>query len=103
MLARGRTCLTRSFAIQVQTVAADTLQLETPSPSWASLCALNRMGSQVAKELVLCQVLRPTLPAADLLSPGCLARYSVKPVLMRRWQPERARSRSDADLRDASS
>ncbi|CAL1714972.1 unnamed protein product [Somion occarium] len=62
--------------------------------SWSWLSTINRVNSQVQKTLVLAYV---TIPArsrvsTDLLSsPACLAHYSVREVVLRRFVPARMR------------
>ncbi|KAI0741551.1 hypothetical protein C8Q80DRAFT_1194920 [Daedaleopsis nitida] len=62
--------------------------------SWSWLSTINRVNSQVQKTLILTYV---TIPAqsrlsTDLLSsPACLAHYSVRDVVVRRFIPARMR------------
>ncbi|RDX48241.1 hypothetical protein OH76DRAFT_684627 [Lentinus brumalis] len=62
--------------------------------SWSWLSTINRVNAQVQKTLILTYV---TIPAqsrvsADLLSsPACLAHYSVRDVVLRRFIPARMR------------
>ncbi|RPD64261.1 hypothetical protein L226DRAFT_505843 [Lentinus tigrinus ALCF2SS1-7] len=62
--------------------------------SWSWLSTINRVNAQVQKTLILTYV---TIPAqsrvsADLLSsPACLALYSVRDVVLRRFIPARMR------------
>ncbi|EPT00911.1 hypothetical protein FOMPIDRAFT_1121603 [Fomitopsis schrenkii] len=90
------------FAIVVIPVYEDPTDQET-SPfdlansqpfSWTWLSTVNRVNSQVQKTLILTYV---TIPARsrvsqDLLSsPACLAHYSVREVVLRRFIPARMR------------
>ncbi|OBZ73490.1 putative tRNA-splicing endonuclease subunit sen2 [Grifola frondosa] len=69
--------------------------LSNSSPfSWSWLSTVNRVNSQVQKTLILTYV---TIPAQsrmspDLIaSPACLAHYSVREVVLRRFIPARMR------------
>ncbi|KAI0644190.1 hypothetical protein C8Q79DRAFT_132728 [Trametes meyenii] len=90
------------FAVVVIPVYEDSADKES-SPfnlpnadtfSWTWLSTVNRVNSQVQKTLILTYV---TIPAqsrisSDLLSsPGCLAHYSVRDVVLRRFIPARMR------------
>jgi tRNA splicing endonuclease len=60
---------------------------------WSELSCVNRLSSQVAKELMICNVLVPPLMArTEWASPRCLAKLTVQHVLMRRWLPEKSRA-----------
>ncbi|GBE86491.1 Probable tRNA-splicing endonuclease subunit [Sparassis crispa] len=85
------------FAVVVLPVYEDLADRETSplSPfSWAWLSTINRVNSQVQKTLILAYV---TIPAqskcsSDLLaSPACLAQYTVREVVVRRFIPARMR------------
>ncbi|KAI1793563.1 hypothetical protein LXA43DRAFT_221728 [Ganoderma leucocontextum] len=62
--------------------------------SWSWLSTVNRVNSQVQKTLILTYV---TIPASSrispelLSSPACLAHYSVRDVVLRRFIPARMR------------
>ncbi|KXN81536.1 putative tRNA-splicing endonuclease subunit sen2 [Leucoagaricus sp. SymC.cos] len=75
--------------------AQSTLNLENSHPfPWSWLSTINRVNSQVQKTLVLVYV---TIPARSrvslevLLSPACLAHYSIREVVLRRFVPARMR------------
>ncbi|KAF9445968.1 hypothetical protein P691DRAFT_777199 [Macrolepiota fuliginosa MF-IS2] len=75
--------------------AQSTFNLENASPfPWSWLSTINRVNSQVQKTLVLVYV---TIPArsrvsSDILStPACLAYYSIREVILRRFIPARMR------------
>ena len=60
-----------------------------------------RLSAQVAKELVILNVLRPDdMTADDMRSHTCLQRLMVQTVLYRRWLPERGRSNGYDDSLD---
>ncbi|KAI0077732.1 hypothetical protein K474DRAFT_1595426 [Panus rudis PR-1116 ss-1] len=63
--------------------------------SWSWLSTINRVNSQVQKTLILAYVTIPSqsrLSETDLLSsPACLAHYSVREVVLRRFIPARMR------------
>ncbi|KAI0955099.1 hypothetical protein AcW1_006783 [Taiwanofungus camphoratus] len=62
--------------------------------SWSWLSTINRVNSQVQKTLILAYV---TIPAQSrvqsslIASPACLAHYSVREVIVRRFIPARMR------------
>ncbi|KAI0794017.1 hypothetical protein C8Q74DRAFT_1193999 [Fomes fomentarius] len=62
--------------------------------SWSWLSTVNRVNAQVQKTLILTYVTIPskTRISTDLLSsPACLAHYSVRDVVLRRFIPARMR------------
>ncbi|EGN92189.1 hypothetical protein SERLA73DRAFT_117634 [Serpula lacrymans var. lacrymans S7.3] len=69
--------------------------LQNASPfSWSWLSTINRVNSQVQKTLILTYVTIPALSRLreDVLSsPACLAHYSVREVVLRRFIPARMR------------
>ncbi|KAF4610523.1 hypothetical protein D9613_006748 [Agrocybe pediades] len=71
------------------------IDLQNSSPfGWSWLSTINRVNSQVQKTLILVYV---TIPAKSrvskqvLLTPGCLAHYSIREVVLRRFIPARMR------------
>ncbi|THU91491.1 hypothetical protein K435DRAFT_673986 [Dendrothele bispora CBS 962.96] len=90
------------FAIVVCPVYEDLADQETSTTNlqnaepfnWHWLSTINRVNSQVMKTLILTYV---TIPArsrisSDVLSsPACLAQYSVREVIVRRFIPARMR------------
>ncbi|KAJ7576867.1 hypothetical protein C8J56DRAFT_373085 [Mycena floridula] len=75
--------------------AASELNIQNTTPfSWSWLSTINRVNTQVLKTLILVYV---TIPArarvsTDILSsPACLAQYSVREVVVRRFIPARMR------------
>ncbi|KAF8630749.1 hypothetical protein AX17_005344 [Amanita inopinata Kibby_2008] len=75
--------------------ASSPFNLQNTEPfTWSWLSTINRVNSQVQKTLILTYV---TIPArsrvsSDLLkSPACLAHYSVREVVLRRFIPARMR------------
>ncbi|KAF9564283.1 hypothetical protein CPC08DRAFT_660797 [Agrocybe pediades] len=72
-----------------------SIDLQNSSPfGWSWLSTINRVNSQVQKTLILVYV---TIPAKSrvskqvLLTPGCLAHYSIQEVVLRRFIPARMR------------
>ncbi|KAH9479662.1 putative tRNA-splicing endonuclease subunit tsp-2 [Psilocybe cubensis] len=72
-----------------------SIDLHNSSPfAWSWLSTINRVNSQVQKTLILVYV---TIPAKTrvsqsvLLTPACLAHYSVREVVLRRFIPARMR------------
>ncbi|PPQ79663.1 hypothetical protein CVT25_003237 [Psilocybe cyanescens] len=72
-----------------------SIDLHNSSPfAWSWLSTINRVNSQVQKTLILVYV---TIPAKSrvsqnmLLTPACLAHYSVREVVLRRFIPARMR------------
>ncbi|KZP26624.1 hypothetical protein FIBSPDRAFT_819308 [Athelia psychrophila] len=99
---RGPVFSHAEFAIVVCPVYEDPAD-EASSPfdfqntkpfEWSWLSTINRVNSQVQKTLILAYV---TIPARSrispnsLSSPGCLAHYSVREVVIRRFIPARMR------------
>uniref|UniRef100_D8Q3J3 tRNA-splicing endonuclease subunit Sen2 n=1 Tax=Schizophyllum commune (strain H4-8 / FGSC 9210) TaxID=578458 RepID=D8Q3J3_SCHCM len=72
-----------------------TLNPEDGAPyTWTWLSTINRVNAQVMKTLVLVYVTIPArerLPAGALLGPACLAHYSVREIVVRRFIPARMR------------
>eukprot|EP00048_Salpingoeca_helianthica_P001751 m.51382 g.51382 ORF g.51382 m.51382 type:complete len:479 (-) comp11686_c0_seq2:18-1454(-) len=93
---KGPSFFHASFSIVIRAVDATTLALLPGQPplTWAEVTSLGRLCAQVAKELVTCYVLVP--PDCDLGQLSCLHTLAVKQVLLRRWQPERARSLNES-------
>ncbi|KAL0953485.1 hypothetical protein HGRIS_004715 [Hohenbuehelia grisea] len=99
---RGPVFSHAEFAIVVCPVYEDpeeqansSFALQNASPfEWSWLSTINRVNSQVQKTLVLTYV---TIPSAKrvspevLSSPACLAHYSVREVVLRRFIPARMR------------
>ncbi|KAI5121497.1 hypothetical protein M0805_006534 [Coniferiporia weirii] len=70
-------------------------QLQNVDPfTWSWLSTINRVNTQVQKTLILTYVTVPAmsrLPPDTLSSPACLAHYSVREVVVRRFVPARMR------------
>ncbi|KAF8582725.1 hypothetical protein K439DRAFT_1661631 [Ramaria rubella] len=78
---------------QDQTNSLFALANVTPF-SWSWLSTINRVNTQVQKTLILAYVTIPSsrrVSAAVLSSPACLAHYSVREVVLRRFVPARMR------------
>lgn len=105
---RGPEYFHSSFAVLVRTMPACASPSATTAGgerdgaramTWATLSNLNRLSSQVGKELMTCYVLvppaDPTAGAAqDVVwdaTPDCLRGLRVQQTLMRRWIPEKTR------------
>ncbi|KZV85519.1 hypothetical protein EXIGLDRAFT_726027 [Exidia glandulosa HHB12029] len=75
--------------------ATSPFQLSNVDPfSWSWLSTVGRVNSQVQKTLILTYVTIPSsrrVNLAALDSPGCLAEFSVREVVLRRWVPARMR------------
>ncbi|XP_046396037.1 myb-like protein X [Ischnura elegans] len=53
---------------------------------WKTLCGMNRLVENIAKDLLLCRVeWPPTVTEKDLQSPECIMGLVVQEVLVRRW------------------
>lgn len=99
---RGPVFAHAEFALVVCPVYEDpqdqvnsTLSLENSNPfPWSWLSTVNRVNSQVQKTLVLVYV---TIPAQSRVSldilqtPACLAHYSIREIILRRFIPARMR------------
>ncbi|PPR01452.1 hypothetical protein CVT26_015085 [Gymnopilus dilepis] len=72
-----------------------SIEVHNSSPfAWSWLSTINRVNSQVQKTLILVYVTIPSrsrLPQDMLLTPACLAHYSVREVVLRRFIPARMR------------
>ncbi|KAL1746820.1 hypothetical protein HDZ31DRAFT_33382 [Schizophyllum fasciatum] len=72
-----------------------TLNPEDGAPyTWIWLSTINRVNAQVMKTLVLVYVTVPArcrIPPDALRSPACLAHYSVREIVVRRFIPARMR------------
>ncbi|KAJ3576460.1 hypothetical protein NP233_g418 [Leucocoprinus birnbaumii] len=75
--------------------AKSNLNLENSNPfPWSWLSTINRVNSQVQKTLVLVYVTIPArsrVPLNVLQTPACLAHYSIREVILRRFVPARMR------------
>ncbi|KDR67966.1 hypothetical protein GALMADRAFT_257484, partial [Galerina marginata CBS 339.88] len=74
---------------------SSSIDLQNSSPfAWSWLSTINRVNSQVQKTLILVYVTIPAksrLSSDVLLTPACLAHYSVREVILRRFIPARMR------------
>ncbi|TRM65204.1 hypothetical protein BD626DRAFT_398682 [Schizophyllum amplum] len=72
-----------------------TLNPQDGAPyTWTWLSTINRVNAQVMKTLVLVYVTIPSrarLPPGALTGPACLAHYSVREIVVRRFIPARMR------------
>ncbi|XP_033727406.1 LOW QUALITY PROTEIN: tRNA-splicing endonuclease subunit Sen2-like [Pecten maximus] len=60
--------------------------------SWISLAGLNRITEHVAKELMLCYVIKPKgLTMEEMKSPRCLSKFKVQQIAVNRWIPSQER------------
>ncbi|KAI0825894.1 hypothetical protein BC629DRAFT_1451400 [Irpex lacteus] len=75
--------------------ASSPYQLNNAEPfTWSWLSTINRVNAQVQKTLILTYVTIPARSRVDtalLDSPACLAHYSVRDVVLRRFIPARMR------------
>ncbi|KAK6180774.1 hypothetical protein SNE40_008766 [Patella caerulea] len=66
--------------------------------SWRSLCGLNRITEHVAKEVMICYVVKPkNLTDKDLLSPSCIPYFKVKEMLLSRWISSQERQNKEPE------
>ncbi|OWF38859.1 tRNA-splicing endonuclease subunit Sen2-like [Mizuhopecten yessoensis] len=88
-----------SYSVVVKTINEEEVNavpevtgVEGRDFSWISLAGLNRVTEQVAKELMLCYVIRPSdLTTEELKSPKCLSRFKVQQITVNRWIPSQER------------
>ncbi|XP_008319476.1 tRNA-splicing endonuclease subunit Sen2 isoform X2 [Cynoglossus semilaevis] len=85
-----------SYSVVVQPVNSEYKGTGTRPFTWRSLAALNRITTNVSKELLFCYVVFPAnLSDAELESPQCLSRLKVQEVIVSRWISSRERAEQD--------
>ncbi|XP_069106209.1 tRNA-splicing endonuclease subunit Sen2-like [Argopecten irradians] len=63
--------------------------------SWTCLAGLNRITEHVAKELMMCYVIKPRgLTTQDLKCPSCISKLKVQQLSVKRWIPSQERQES---------
>nr|CAD7263605.1 unnamed protein product [Timema shepardi] len=63
--------------------------------TWTRLIGYNRVAEASGKEVLVCQVVWPSIPTID--SPALLSHFSVAEVLLRRWISSQEREDQDKD------
>nr|CAD7392357.1 unnamed protein product [Timema cristinae] len=63
--------------------------------TWTRLIGYNRVAEASGKEVLVCQVVWPSVPTID--SPALLSHFSVAEVLLRRWISSQEREDQDKD------
>ncbi|CAG2061261.1 unnamed protein product [Timema podura] len=63
--------------------------------TWTKLIGYNRVAEASGKEVLVCQVVWPSVPTID--SPALLSQFSVAEVLLRRWISSQEREDQDKD------
>uniref|UniRef100_K1R4D1 tRNA-intron lyase n=1 Tax=Magallana gigas TaxID=29159 RepID=K1R4D1_MAGGI len=77
-----------SYSVIVKMVRDDDLKEEDnlPTLTWTQIAGLNRLTEHVAKQLLICYVIRPTHVNSDLmLSPNVISQFKVKEIVVSRW------------------
>lgn len=92
-----------SYSVIVKMVMEGSLIADPKYPdrdlSWTSLAGLNRLTEQVAKEVLICYVIRPNdLSEDDLMSPKCIPRFQVKEMLLSRWVSSQEREKRTEEI-----
>lgn len=60
--------------------------------SWASVSHINRLVEQVAKGVILCNVVFPQTPDTQLFNtPACLPLFEIIETVLDRWKPSQTR------------
>jgi len=81
-----------SYSVFVRYVEEKDGGLEEKSFSWKDLSCICRVNEKVAKEVLICYVVKPKdVDESKLKSPGVLKKLRVVEMVIRRWLPERHR------------
>lgn len=75
-----------TYCVIVREVSSDFNEC---SISWSELSSLNRVNEHVAKDTILCYVVKEK--DVDLLNPSCIPTFNVQEVLLKRWIPSEER------------
>ncbi|XP_067135995.1 tRNA-splicing endonuclease subunit Sen2 [Centruroides vittatus] len=75
-----------TYCVVVREVSSD---FNEQSLTWLELLSLNRVNEHVAKDTLLCYVMKNK--DTDLLDPSCIPTFNVQEVLLRRWIPSEER------------
>ncbi|XP_041362114.1 tRNA-splicing endonuclease subunit Sen2-like [Gigantopelta aegis] len=91
-----------SYSVVVRLVDEQTLQdstyHNTRCLSWTSLSGLNRITEHVAKELLICYVIKPRdITPERLASPKCILDFSVQEVHVSRWISSQEREKKEEE------
>lgn len=77
-----------SYSVIVKMVRDEDLKEvdNLPTLTWTQIAGLNRLTEHVAKQLLICYVIRPTHVNSDLmLSPNVISQFKVKEIVVSRW------------------
>ncbi|XP_046547431.1 LOW QUALITY PROTEIN: tRNA-splicing endonuclease subunit Sen2-like [Haliotis rubra] len=91
-----------SYSVLVRLVDEETL-IEHPEYthrplSWISLAGLNRITEHVAKELLMCYVIKPRgVSEESLMSPACIPQFKVQEILVTRWVSSQERQEKEVE------
>ncbi|XP_067667875.1 tRNA-splicing endonuclease subunit Sen2-like [Haliotis asinina] len=91
-----------SYSVLVRLVDEETLT-EHPDYahrplSWISLAGLNRITEHVAKELLICYVIKPRgVNEESLMSPACIPQFKVQEILVTRWVSSQERQEKEVE------
>uniref|UniRef100_A0A7M5WIS3 tRNA-splicing endonuclease subunit Sen2 n=1 Tax=Clytia hemisphaerica TaxID=252671 RepID=A0A7M5WIS3_9CNID len=81
-----------SYSVFVRYMDEKDGGLEEKSFSWKDLSCICRVNEKVAKEVLICYVVKPKdVDESELKSPGVLKKLRVVEMVIRRWLPERHR------------
>ncbi|XP_050406162.2 tRNA-splicing endonuclease subunit Sen2 [Patella vulgata] len=91
-----------SYSVVIQYIEEDgvtpVLEYQQLCLSWRSLCGLNRITEHVAKEVMICYVVKPkNLTDKELLSPSCIPYFKVKEMLLSRWISSQERQNKEPE------
>ncbi|KAM5279669.1 tRNA-splicing endonuclease subunit Sen2 [Ctenodactylus gundi] len=85
-----------SYSVIVELVDEGGVGSQRRPFSWKSLAALSRVSVNVAKELMLCYLIKPSaMTAEEMGTPECMRRIKVQEVVLSRWVSSRERSDQD--------
>lgn len=90
-----------SYSVIVKMVRDDDLKEEDnlPTLSWTQIAGLNRLTEHVAKQLLICYVIRPTHVNSDLmLSPNVISQFKVKEIVVSRWVSSQERESKTEEI-----
>lgn len=92
-----------SYSVIVKMVVDEVMtedpRYQTRDLTWTNLAGLNRLTEQVAKEVLICYVIKPKhLSDEDFLSPKCIPEFQVKEILLSRWISSQEREKKTEEM-----
>ncbi|KAK3088545.1 hypothetical protein FSP39_020418 [Pinctada imbricata] len=91
-----------SYSVILRMVDSETLTTCTGYPQrdldWTRLSGLSRVTEHVAKELLICYVLKPSsLSEEEILLPSCISKFKVKEHVVTRWVSSQEREHKQVE------